>query len=134
MFRSRLAAATVSAVLAAGAVVGIAPLALAAPATAASPCVNDLLAAQASNNDAITADQVGDTMTARTHNLSTTTSLGAAMNDCFGQPQIVGANILTASGHNAGALLSNLVGASSAALSSELAAASAIDQALANAS
>ncbi|MEV0183507.1 hypothetical protein AB0I54_30055 [Streptomyces sp. NPDC050625] len=134
MFRSRLAAATVTAVLAAGAVVGIAPLAMAAPAAAASPCVNDLAAAQASNNEAIAADQVGDTVTARTHNLSTATSLVAAMGDCAGQPQVVGANIVTAAGANAGATLYNLVGASSAALSAERATASAIDQALANAS
>ncbi|MEU6064698.1 MULTISPECIES: hypothetical protein [Streptomyces] len=134
MIRSRLAAATVTAALAAGAVVGIAPLAMATPAAAASPCVNDLEAAQASNNAAIAADQANDTTTARTHNLSTATSLVAAMGDCLGQPQVVVANILTASATNASAIVHNWIGASSSALSSEQATASAIDQALANAS
>lgn len=134
MIRSRLAAATVTAALAAGAVVGIAPLAMAAPAAAASPCVNDLAVAQASNYQAIAADRVNDTVTARAHNLSTATYLTAATGDCVGQPPVVGANIATASGNNATAALYNLIGASSAALSSERATASAIAQALANAS
>lgn len=135
MFRPRISAAAVTAVMAAGAALGIAPVALATPAAAAaSPCVNDLTSAQASNNAAIAADQANDTQTARTQNLSTAVSLVAALGDCLGQPQVVGANILTASASNATAVVYNLIGASGSALSSEQATASAITQALANAS
>ncbi|MFF9510040.1 hypothetical protein ACF1BU_24010 [Streptomyces sp. NPDC014724] len=134
MIRSRLAAATVTAAMAAGAVVGIAPLAVAAPAAAtASPCVSDLQAAQASNNAAVAADQANDTRTAFANNLTTATSLVAALGDCVGQSPVVGANILTASGANATAIVSNLLGASGSALSSEQATDSSITQALANA-
>ncbi|MGW7327352.1 hypothetical protein ACWGIU_01710 [Streptomyces sp. NPDC054840] len=132
MDRSRLAAATVTAAIALAAAVGIAPLAAAAPAAAAaSACVNDLEAAQATNDAAIAADQVNDTATARTYNLATATSLVAAMGDCAGQPPVVGANVLTASSSNAVALVYNLLGASGAALASEQATASALTQALA---
>ncbi|MEV0415009.1 hypothetical protein AB0I68_30500 [Streptomyces sp. NPDC050448] len=132
MNRSRLAAATVTAAMALGAAVGIAPLAVAAPAAAAtSACVSDLQAAQTSNNLAIAADQVNNTATARTYNLSAATSLAAALGDCVGQPPVVGANVLTASASNAVALVYNLLGASGSALSSEQATASALTQALA---
>ncbi|OIK23515.1 hypothetical protein [Streptomyces malaysiense] len=135
MFRPRITAAAVSVVMAAGAAVGIAPVVLATPAAAAaSTCVNDLTSAQTSNNAAITADQASDTQTARTHNLSTAVSLVAALGDCLTQPQVVEANILTASATNATAVVYNLLGASSSALSSEQATAAAITQALANAS
>ncbi|MEU3220099.1 hypothetical protein [Streptomyces sp. NPDC006971] len=134
MFRSRLAAAAVTAALAAGAVVGIAPLATAAPAAvAASACVNDLQAAQTSNNAAIAADQANDTKAAFSSNLSTATSLASALADCAGQPPVVGANILTASATNATAIIYNLLGAAGSALRSEQATASSISQALANA-
>ncbi|MFF2849108.1 hypothetical protein ACFVT5_22685 [Streptomyces sp. NPDC058001] len=134
MNRSRFTAATVTAAMAVAVTLGIVPLAVAAPAAvAASPCVNDLQAAQTSNNAAIAADLVNDTSTARTHNLSTATSLVAAMGDCVGQPPVVGANILTASATNATALVYNLLGASASALSSERATASSLTQALANA-
>ncbi|MFI9246568.1 hypothetical protein ACIGXF_29305 [Streptomyces sp. NPDC053086] len=134
MFRSRLATATVVTAMAAGAVVGIAPLATAAPAAAVSACVADLQAAQTANNAAIAADQASNVAGARTHNAATATYLVAAIGDCQGQPQVVGSNILTATATNATALVYNLLGASSAALSSEQATASAITQALANAS
>ncbi|MEU9763750.1 hypothetical protein AB0D98_29390 [Streptomyces sp. NPDC047987] len=134
MFRSRLAAATVTATLAAGAVVGIAPLAAAAPAAAAaSPCVNDLQAAQASNNAAIAADQANNTKVAFANNLRTATSLASALGDCAGQPPVVGVNILTASATNVTAIVYNLLGAAASALGSEQATASSISQALANA-
>ncbi|MET8560813.1 hypothetical protein ABZV75_09465 [Streptomyces flaveolus] len=134
MFRSRLAAATVATAMAAGAVVGIAPLAMAAPAAAVSACVADLQSAQTSNDAAIAADQANSPATARNHNVATATYLVAAIGDCLGQPQVVRTNVLTATAANATALVYNLLGASSAALSSEQAAASAISQALANAS
>ncbi|MFF7405620.1 hypothetical protein [Streptomyces murinus] len=134
MFRPRITAAAVTAVMAAGTIVGVAPVVLATPAAAAaSPCVNDLTSAQTANNAAIAADQANDTQTARTQNLSTAVSLVAALGDCLTQPQVVGANILTASATNATAVVYNLLGASSSALSSEQATASAITQALANA-
>ncbi|MEU2913758.1 hypothetical protein ACWCQ0_29120 [Streptomyces massasporeus] len=134
MFRPRLAA-VVTVTMAAGAVLGVAPLAVAAPAAAAvSACVSDLQAAQSSNNAAIAADQVNNTAGARTHNVVTATYLVAAIGDCHGQPPVVGANVLTASATNATALVQNLLGASSAALASEQATASALSQALANAS
>ncbi|MEV5957557.1 hypothetical protein AB0M11_27955 [Streptomyces sp. NPDC051987] len=134
MFRSRLAAATATATMAAGAIVGIAPLATAAPAAAAvSSCVADLQSAQTANNAAIAADTASNPAGARTHNLATATYLVAAMGDCQGQPQVVGSNILTASATNAIALLQNLFGNANAALGSEQATASAISQALANA-
>ncbi|MDV9192077.1 hypothetical protein R6L23_28380 [Streptomyces sp. SR27] len=131
MNRSRLAAATVTAAMAAAAAVGFAPLAVAAPAAAPSACVSDLQAAQTSNNAAIAADQVNNTPAARTANLSTATSLVAAIGDCAGQPPVVGANVLTASASNAVALVYNLLGASSSALGAEQATASALTQALA---
>ncbi|MFF7977423.1 hypothetical protein [Streptomyces sp. NPDC007905] len=132
MNRSRLAAAT--AAMAVAAAVGIAPLAEAAPAAvAASSCVTDLQAAQTSNNAAIAADQDDDTRAARNHNLSTATWLVAAVGGCTGQPSAVGSNVLTASATNATALVYNLLGVSVAALSSEQATASALTQALANA-
>ncbi|MFG2221113.1 MULTISPECIES: hypothetical protein [unclassified Streptomyces] len=134
MFRSRLAAATVTAALAAGAVVGFAPLAAAAPtAVAASACVNDLQAAQASNNAAIAADQANDTKTAFSNNLSTAISLASVLGDCTGQPPVVGSNVLAASATNATAIIYNLLGSASSALSSEQATASSISQALASA-
>ncbi|MES4891002.1 hypothetical protein [Streptomyces sp. NPDC096012] len=134
MFRSRLAAAAVTATMAGGAVVGIAPLAMAAPAAAAaSACVSDLQAAQTSNNAAIAADQASDPAGARSHDVATATYLAAAIGDCQGQPQVVGANVLTANATNATALVYNLLGAASAALGAEQATASAITQALANA-
>ncbi|MGW2181828.1 hypothetical protein ACWCXX_27780 [Streptomyces sp. NPDC001732] len=134
MFRSRLAAATATAALAAGAVVGFAPLAAAAPAAvAASPCVNDLQAAQASNNAAIAADQANNTKAAFSSNLSTATSLASALGDCAGQPPVVGANVLMASATNATAIVYNLLGSASSALGSEQATASSISQALASA-
>ncbi|MER5934840.1 hypothetical protein [Streptomyces sp. NPDC002054] len=132
MNRSRLAAATVTAAMAAAAAVGFAPLAVAAPALAApSACVIDLQSAQTSNNAAIVADQANNTAAARTYNLSTATALVAAMGDCAGQPPVVGSNILTASASNAVALVYNLLGASASALSAEQATASALTQALA---
>ncbi|MGW0880216.1 hypothetical protein [Streptomyces sp. NPDC002671] len=135
MFRSRLAAATVTATMAAGAVVGIAPLAMATPAAApASACVGDLQSAQTSNNAAIAADQADDPAAARTHNVATAAYLEAAIGDCQGQPQVVGAGILMATATNATALVYNILGFSSVALGSEQATASAISQALANAS
>ncbi|MFE9360741.1 hypothetical protein ACFYPB_42710 [Streptomyces olivaceoviridis] len=133
MFRSRLAAAAAVTTMAAGAVVGIAPLAMAAPA-AVSACVADLQSAQTSNNAAIAADQANNPAAARTHNVSTATYLVAAIGDCQGQPQVVGTNVLAATATNATALVYNLLGASSAALGSEQATASALTQALANAS
>ncbi|MER7690936.1 hypothetical protein [Streptomyces sp. NPDC097610] len=130
MFRSRLATAAI----AAGAIVGIAPLAMAAPAAAAvSSCVDDLQAAQTANNAAIAADTASNPAGARTHNLTAAMYLVAAMGDCQGPPKAVGSNILTASATNAIALLQNLLGNASAALGSEQAAATAISQALANA-
>ncbi|AEY86821.1 hypothetical protein ACWC4C_06070 [Streptomyces olivaceoviridis] len=134
MFRSRLAAAAAVTTMAAGAVVGIAPLAMAAPDAAVSACVADLQSAQTSNNAAIAADQANNPAAARTHNVSTATYLVAAIGDCQGQPQVVGTNVLAATATNATALVYNLLGASSAALGSEQATASAITQALANAS
>ncbi|MGW0961880.1 hypothetical protein ACWD4K_23300 [Streptomyces gelaticus] len=134
MFRSRLAAATVTAALVAGAVVGLAPLAAAAPAAvAASACVNDLQAAQASNDAAIAADQANDTKAAFSSNLNTATSLASALGDCAGQPPTVGANVLMASATNATAIVYNLLGVAGSALSSERATASSISQALAGA-
>ncbi|MFC8277850.1 hypothetical protein ACFUJR_36035 [Streptomyces sp. NPDC057271] len=135
MFRSRIAAAAVTATMAVGAVVGIAPLAMAAPAAAAvSPCVSALESAQASNDAAIAADEANDPAAARTHNVVTATYLVSAIGDCQGQPQVVGANILTASASNGTALVYNILGVTSAALAAEQATASALDQALANAS
>ncbi|MEU7428340.1 hypothetical protein [Streptomyces sp. NPDC040750] len=134
MIRFRLAAAAVVTTMAAGAIVGIAPLASAAPAAAVSSCVADLQAAQTSNNAAIAADQASNPAGARSHNVATATYLLSAIGDCQGQPQVVGSNVLTATATNATALVYNLLGASSAALSSEQATASAITQALANAS
>ncbi|MFC6485609.1 hypothetical protein ACFQGN_32630 [Streptomyces goshikiensis] len=96
-----------------------------------SVCVTDLQAAQTSNNAAIAADQVNNTAAARTANLSTATSLVAAIGDCAGQVPTVGANVLTASASNAVALVYNLLGASASALSAEQATASSITQALA---
>ncbi|MCX5114682.1 hypothetical protein OOK13_40710 [Streptomyces sp. NBC_00378] len=134
MFRSRIATVTVAAALAAGAVVGFAPLAAAAPAAvAASACVSDLQAAQASNSAAIAADQTNDTKAAFSSNLSTSTSLVSALGDCAGQLPVVGANVLMASATNAAASVYNLLGAASSALSSEQATASSISQALASA-
>ncbi|MFE2928612.1 hypothetical protein ACFXG5_33280, partial [Streptomyces goshikiensis] len=80
---------------------------------------------------AIAADQVNNTTAARTANLSTATSLVAAIGDCAGQVPAVGANVLTASASNAVALVYNLLGASASALSAEQATASSITQALA---
>ncbi|MBQ1090438.1 hypothetical protein [Streptomyces sp. B93] len=143
MFRSRLAAATVTAVMAAGVVAGVAPLAAAAPAEsvsasapaqAASTCVSDLQAAQASNNAAIAASQANDPSGARNHNLATATHLVSAIGNCQGQPQVVGTNVLAATAANATALVYNLLGATTAGLGAEQAAASAISQALAHAS
>ncbi|MGW0754046.1 hypothetical protein [Streptomyces sp. NPDC002587] len=131
MNRCRLAAATVTAVMAVAAAVGFAPLAVAAPAAAVSACVSDLQAAQTSNNAAIAADQVNNTAAARTYNLSTATSLVAALGDCAGQPPVVGSNVLSANANNAVALVYNLLGASASALASEQATASSLTQALA---
>lgn len=131
MIRSRLAVITVTVVMAAGAVVGIAPLAAAAPAATTSSCVNDLQAAQTSNNAAIAADQANDTKTAFSNNVTTATSLVAALGDCVGQPPVVGAGVLAASGTNVTAIVYNLLGVPASALSSEQATASSITQALA---
>ncbi|MGW4227027.1 hypothetical protein ACWEG1_26615 [Streptomyces bauhiniae] len=131
MFRSRLAAATATAALAAGAVVGIAPLATAAPAVSA--CVSDLQSAQTANNAAIAADQANNAAGARIQNVAAATYLAAAIGDCQGQPTVVGANVLTATATNATALVYNILGVTSSALSSEQATASALTQALASA-
>ncbi|WP_030594693.1 hypothetical protein [Streptomyces anulatus] len=132
MFRSRFAVAAVTATMAVGAVVGIAPVAMAAPV--ASACVTALESAQTSNNAAIAADEANNPAAARTHNVVTATYLVSAVGDCQGQPQVVGANILTASASNGTALVYNILGVTSAALAAEQATASAISQALANAS
>ncbi|MCK7621748.1 hypothetical protein MUU72_01155 [Streptomyces sp. RS10V-4] len=133
MNRIRIAAST--AVVATALVLGAAPVASAAPArVAASACVTDLQAAQTSNNAAISADQLNNTSAARTANLSTATSLLSAVVDCLGQPSAVTANVLTATTSNAAAVVFNLLGASAAALDSERSTASALTQALANAS
>ncbi|MET8695317.1 hypothetical protein ACFTT0_06620 [Streptomyces bauhiniae] len=131
MFRSRLAAAAATAALAAGAVVGIAPLATAAPAVSA--CVSDLQSAQTANNAAIAADQANNAAGARIQNVAAATYLAAAIGDCQGQPTVVGANVLTATATNATALVYNILGVTSSALSSEQATASALTQALASA-
>ncbi|KUL43818.1 hypothetical protein ADL22_13100 [Streptomyces sp. NRRL F-4489] len=133
---NRIRIVTGTATLAAALVLGAAPLAsAAAPArVAVSACVTDLQAAQSSNNAAISADQVNNTAAARNHNLSTATSLLSAAVDCLGQPSTVTANVLTATTSNAAAVVFNLLGASGAALDSERSTASAISQALANAS
>ncbi|MYV43149.1 hypothetical protein GT030_30920 [Streptomyces sp. SID1328] len=132
MFRSRLAAAAATAALAAGAVVGIAPLATAAPA-AVSACVSDLQSAQTANNAAIAADQANNPAGARIQNVAAATYLAAAIGDCQGQPNVVGANVLTATATNATALVYNVLGVTSSALGAEQATASAITQALASA-
>ncbi|MEW2319362.1 hypothetical protein [Streptomyces bauhiniae] len=131
MFRSRLAAVTATAALAAGAVVGIAPLATAAPAVSA--CVSDLQSAQTANNAALAADQANNAAGARIQNVAAATYLAAAIGDCQGQPTVVGANVLTATATNATALVYNILGVTSSALSSEQATASALTQALASA-
>ncbi|MFD8719849.1 hypothetical protein ACFV2H_17985 [Streptomyces sp. NPDC059629] len=58
----------------------------------------------------------------------------AAIGACQGQPQVVGVNVLTANATNSVALVYNVLGASSVALGSGQATASAITRALANAS
>lgn len=131
MFRTRIAAAAATAALAAGAVVGIAPLASAGPMVTA--CVSDLQSAQTANNAAIAADQANNPAGARIQNVAAATYLAAAIGDCQGQPTTVGANVLTATATNATALVYNILGITSSALSSEQATASALTQALASA-
>lgn len=131
MFRTRIAAAAATAALAAGAVVGIAPLASAGPMVTA--CVADLQSAQTANNAAIAADQANNPAGARIQNVAAATYLAAAIGDCQGQPTTVGVNVLTATATNATALVYNILGITSSALSSEQATASALTQALASA-
>jgi hypothetical protein len=136
MSRKRIAVLMSAATLAAAGVVGMAPSAFAATPTAAqaSTCVQDLQTAQTSNNAAIAADNVSNTVTARTNNLATLTSLASAALDCLaGQPSSVVTEIVTATANNAVATVFNTLGNSAAALASEQTIATAITQALASA-
>jgi hypothetical protein len=136
MSRNHITGLTAAVVLAAAAVVGVAPSAFAAaPAAAqASTCVQDLQAAQTSNNAAIAADTATNTVTARTDNLATLTSLTSAVVDCvLGQPLNVVTEIVTATANNAVAAVFNTLGNSAAALDREQTTATAISQALASA-
>ena len=136
MNRNRIVGVMATATLMAAGMVSMAPGALAAtPATVqASTCVQDLQAAQTSNNAAIAADNAANTVTARTYNLSTLTSLTSAAVDCLiGQPVSVVINIVTATTNNALATVYNTLGNSAAALDSEQSTATAISDALASA-
>ncbi|MEV7468022.1 hypothetical protein AB0O20_16195 [Streptomyces kronopolitis] len=136
MSRKQVAVLMGAAALAAAGVMGMAPSAFAATPTAAqaSTCVQDLETAQTSNNAAIAADNASNTVTARTHNLATLTSLTSAAVDCLaGQPSSVVTEIVTATANNAVATVFNTLGNSAAALGSEQTTATAISQALANA-
>jgi hypothetical protein len=135
MNRNRIPALVAVAALSTAGVLGMAPSALAATpaaAQAASTCVQDLQAAQTSNNAAIAADTAADTVTARTDNLSTVTSLTSAAVDCLvGQPLNVVTNVVTATANNALATVFNTLGNSAAALDREQTTATAISEALA---
>ncbi|MEU8926608.1 hypothetical protein AB0D10_37755 [Kitasatospora sp. NPDC048545] len=132
MIRSRLSASVVAVAIAFGTALAIAPAAQAAEATAlqVSACAADLTAALDSNAAAIDADIAGNTADARAYNIRTLVILARARHDCICQPDQVHTDIIAARTDSIRAAVSNSIGDSVAALTSEDAVAAALTDAL----